>query len=180
MVEQEAEVHRKRHRPGGVFEDREARCQRGSRLGLRSEVTAVGLDRAHARLRPEQQIRAGIIAAFIRKRAGDVGHGFGLAGEPCELSYEVTANHESRSHSSCEPGERVIELTPGHRLRPVPIAQAKRLFVREVDSVGDAGEARRVDDGAIPPFPADIGERDEVPGQVAAVDGGDVSRIERP
>ena len=29
------------------------------------------------------------------------------------------------------------------------------------------------------PFPARIGERDQMPGQIAAVDGGDISRIER-
>ena len=83
------------------------------------------------------------------------------------------------THAGRKRGERVVELAPGHGLRAAPVAQPVRRFAGEVERVGDPGQAlrgRRRHDG---PLPAGIGERDQVAGQVAAVDDGDVGRIER-
>ena len=75
--------------------------------------------------------------------------------------------------------ERVVELVPGHGLGAPAVAQLVRRLAREVERVRDAGEALRGSWRADGPLPAGVGERDQVAGQVAAVDGGDIPRIER-
>ena len=61
-----------------------------------------------------------------------------------------------------------------------PSSQTVRFFTREIERVGDAGETRRIRQRQTAPFPARIGQRDQVTGQIAAVDRGDVFGIERP
>ena len=47
------------------------------------------------------------------------------------------------SHAGRKRGERVVELVPGHGLRSPPVAQLVRRFAREVERIGDAGQALR-------------------------------------
>ena len=91
----------------------------------------------------------------------------------------LTVRTRGRSHIGRERGERVVELVPGHRLGASPVAQPVRRFTRQVERIGDAGQALRRRWRQDGPLPAGIGERDQVAGQVAAVDRGDILRIER-
>ena len=77
-------------------------------------------------------------------------------------------------------GEGVVELAPRYRLRSAPVVQAARVLTREVECVRDTGETPPIREGMTSPLPQCIGERDQVAGEIAAVDGGDVSGIERP
>ena len=63
----------------------------------------------------------------------------------------------------------------GHGLGLAAIAQAGAFGASDVERVGDATESPRRLEGTVAPFPARIGERDEMPRQIAAVDGGYVS-----
>ena len=67
----------------------------------------------------------------------------------------------------------------GHGLGLAAVAQAGAFGASDVERVGDAAEAPRRLEGTVAPFPARIGERDEMPGQIAAVDGGYVSWLQR-
>ena len=84
------------------------------------------------------------------------------------------------SHAGRERGERVVELVPRHGLGSSPVAQLVRRFTRESRARRrfrpDAARQVERQDG---PLPAGVGQRDQVAGQVAAVDRGDIGRIER-
>jgi hypothetical protein len=177
-VEQKAELHGERADARADFQRGEPRRQRGRVRSRDVEVVAVALDRGAGRLGPEQHVGAGIVTALDRERAGDVGHGLGAGRQRGEALCNI------RNRLACriggEPGERILELAPGHRRHAALVAQQARLLARERDGVCDAGEASCVRDRMIPPFPAGIRQRDEVPGQIAAVDRGYVAGIERP
>ena len=75
---------------------------------------------------------------------------------------------------------RVVELVPGHGLCSPSIALMVRLLAGEIERISDTGKTPRIREGQTAPLAARIGESDQVPGQIAAVDGGDVLGIERP
>jgi hypothetical protein len=72
---------------------------------------------------------------------------------------------------------RVVELA-SHRLCS-PIAPMLHPIV-VIWRISDTGKTPRIHEGQTAPLAARIGERDQVPGQVAAIHGGDVLGIERP
>ena len=76
-----------------------------------------------------------------------------------------------RAKSSSWRGVTVCVLRPARRRAASSAAQSER--------VGDAGAPRRRVDRRSPPFSAGVGERDEMSGEVAAVDGGHIFGIER-
>jgi hypothetical protein len=65
-------------------------------------------------------------------------------------------------------------------LRSATFAQPARLLAHELERVCDTGKTPLIRERVTGPIPARIGEGDEMPGQIAAVDGGDISGIERP
>ncbi len=81
--------------------------------------------------------------------------------------------------ASATDGERVVELAQGHGLGLAAVAQAGGFRAGYVESVGDAVEASLRRNRTASPFPARVRQRDQVSGQIAAVDGGHVSRVER-
>ena len=153
VVEQKAELHRQRRRPRGLLQGREARRERGGRLRRPVEITAVALDRAAGRLRPEQHVGADIVAPFDRQRAGDVGHSLGLSASAASRFAMSSPSTGRPSHVRREHGERIVELAPRHRLRSAPVAQAARLFARELERVRDAGETPLVGERTDPSIP---------------------------
>ena len=78
-------------------------------------------------------------------------------------------------------GERIVELAPRHRLRSATVAQPARLLSRMSSSASAiTGKTSLVGERLRHPFPARIGESDEVPGQIAAIDRRYISGLERP
>src|SRR5208282_1869489 len=66
----------------------------------------------------------------------------------------------------------------GHRLGLAAVKQTGALGAGYVERVGDAAEALRNVEWTVAPLPARVGERDEMSCQIAAVDGGYVSRLQ--
>ena len=64
--------------------------QGGGCLRRPVEITAVALDRASGRLRPEQHVGAGAVVPFGREREADVGQILGLDGE-CERRLAIAS-----------------------------------------------------------------------------------------
>ena len=178
-VEQKAELHRERRRASVLFEDRKTHLYSGSVVCRLTEITAMGFDRAPDRLCPEPHVRAGVVASFDRKRAGDIGDSLGLDGKPSETFRDVFPIHEHLSHAAGEESMRVVELVPGHRLRSASIPQVVRLIAGKIERISNTGKTPRICERQNAPFPTRIGECDQVPGQVAAIDGGDVPGFER-
>ena len=77
-------------------------------------------------------------------------------------------------------GQRIIELARRHRLSPATKTQVDGVFGGQSEGVGDSGPTRRGGHWRSPPLFAGIGDRDEMSGQISAVDGGDISRLELP
>ena len=180
VVEQKAELHCERCRPRGLLQGREARRRRGGCLRRPVEITAVALDRSSGRLRPEQHVGAGVVASFARERKSDVRQGLRVDRERRETFRDPLAVDECPSQVGRQHGERLVQLAPRHRLRSPTFAQPARLFAHELERVCDTGKTALVGERLSRPFPARIGESDEVPGQISAIDGGDISGIERP
>ncbi len=179
LVQQEAELHRQRGRARVFFHGLEARRQRRIGSGRLREVAAVALDRAAGRLRPELQVGADIVAALDRECAGDVGQGLGADRQGGEALRDILAIGRLPADIGGQRGERILEMAPGHRLHAARVAQVARLRARQLDRVGDPLQTTRVGDRMIFPFPAGIRQRDQVPGQIAAVDRGNIAGIER-
>src|SRR5208283_5427230 len=77
-------------------------------------------------------------------------------------------------------GQRVVELVQCHSLGLAAVAQTDAFGAGHVERVGDAAEAPRRIEGSIPPILAGVGERNQMPGEIAAVDCRYVSRLEGP
>ncbi len=180
VVEQKAELHCERCRPRGLLQGREARRRRSDCLRRHIDITAMALDRASGRLRPEQHVGAGVVASFGRERKRDVRQGLGVDRERREAFRDPLSVDECPSQVGRQHGERLVQLTPRHRLRSATFAQPARLLAHELERVCDTGKTPLIRERVTGPIPARIGEGDEMPGQIAAVDGGDISGIERP
>ena len=92
-----------------------------------------------------------------------------------ELRLTIDLRKRGLLQSRRDRRERVVELMQGHGLGLAAVAQTGAFGAGNVERVGDAAEAPRRVEGTVAPFPARIGERDEMPCQIAAVDGGYVS-----
>ena len=102
-----------------------------------------------------------------------------------ELAQAVPRCRRRRRGARAAPiasvGERIVELTPAS-----PSASGGRRAARPASSrarsSASAMPARRgaASRAAIAPLPAGVGERDQMAGQIAAVDRGDIARLERP
>src|SRR5687768_2730361 len=75
--------------------------------------------------------------------------------------------------------ERVIELIPRYGLGALAVAQLPCLLVRKREGIFDPSETPVVSKRHIAPLTTCVGERDQMCCEIAAIDGGDVSRIER-
>ncbi len=82
-------------------------------------------------------------------------------------------------HAGRKRGERFVELLPRHGQGATPVTQLVHRLTGEVERVGDSGKALRGRGCQDGPLPAGIGKRDQVAGQVPAVDGRDIRRIKR-
>ena len=140
----------------------------------------MALDRASGRVCPEQHVGAGVVASFGRERKGDVRQGLSVDRERRKTFGDPLAVDECSSQVGRQHGERLVQLVPRHRLRLPTFAQLARLVAHERERVCDTSKPPLVGERLSCPFPARIGESDEVPGQIAAINRRYISGIERP
>ena len=138
----------------------------------------MGVDRTRDRTRPKQHVRACRVAPFDRERGRDIDHDVDIGAKAGELRPAIVLRKRRLTQVRCDHVERLVELLQGNGLRLAAIAQTRALGAGHVERVGDAAEASRRVERPVPPVLARIGERDQVPGEIAAVDRGNVPRLQ--
>ena len=152
-VEQEAELHRQRHRPRRAFEDGQPFPPDVGRLGGLREIVAVRLDRTQDRARPEQHIRARPSPRSIASAPAMSTMISALARRPTSCAGQSSCESRACRKAERHRGERVVELVQGHGLGLAAVAQAGAFGAGDVERVGDAVEVaapRRADGPSIP------------------------------
>ena len=139
----------------------------------------MALDAAPRRLRPEQHVCAGVVAALQRQGPGNIRHRLRLDRELGKQVGGAFVVHRLPIQTGTQKTERVIELIPCHGLSAPAVVQLSRLMLRKPESIFDPGETPAISERQIAPLTACVGECDQMRGQIAAVDRGDVLRIER-
>ena len=181
-VDEKAEVHGQRHRARLVLQPLQPQSQGSGLFDVACKIVAMGRDGVHAGLRPEQHVEADFVVALRGQRPCDIGHRVGLSGELFETRPQIVRRRKRLARGDRQRGQGIVELAPRDRLRLAAVPQALSLFPRQVEGVGDPGEAgcgAWVSAGLCAlPFAAGVGERDEVAGEVSAVDRRDIFRIE--
>ena len=137
------------------------------------------LDCGQARLRPVQEIRSASIAALESDRFGDVDHDCGLAREFWQLGRERFLRWGSAFERLSDRRKRILELRWRHCLSSATEAQVRGMISGQGERIGDSGPTRRGGHRRLPPFPACVGDRDEMSRQIATVDGGNIFGLER-
>ena len=167
-IEQEAELHRLRHHRRGVLDAAKALGEAGR------GIVAVRGDGAHNRGCPEQHVVGGVGAVL--------GQGLREAMRRLGLDHEggsVAGRAVGRGvRNSLQADQDRVERLGDVRRRAMPIIQARDRGAGQADRIADAGTIGSAG-GADPPVMRRVGQRDEVPGQIAAIDRGDVARVER-
>ena len=178
-VEEKAKLHRHRHRAEGVLQDEQPGLSGSRRLSRRLVIRAMRLDCAQARPRPVQEIRSASIASLEGDRAGDVDHDCRLGGEFRQLSRERFLGRGSARERLGHRRKRILELARRHCLSSATETQVDGLLSGQSERIGDSGPTRRGGHRRLPPLFAGVGDRDEMAGQIAAVDGGHIFGLER-
>ena len=181
-VEQEAEIHRVGHRTCG-------RCQcgqppgKGPRcVGMLCDVAAPALDGALGRVRPEEQVGAGLFAVVAMRASGRCPPAWRRDRiRRCKLVLRVrlpeSSRRRSRASSAVEP---LVEARPVDTLR----GRARRQHATCLARAAPARPGRRprhsASHGNGGPLAGGIGDGDQVCGEVAAVHRRHVARVQRP
>ena len=121
---------------------------------------------------PEQHVGAGIVAPFTGERIGNVG---GLAGVQHQLVQSIGQLRQLRRKLVQGAGQLARRDEMG---APV-VGQSLQRLAGERQAVARAGDGAARMGGIAPPGGTGIGQRDQVAGQVAAVDRRDIGGIER-
>ena len=170
-VAEEAELHRQRHAAGSLRDGEKPRRQ-GHGVGCRAGVVpAVAFDRPVQRRGPKHQVRAVRLGVQERRR------------QCCSrLRIRGEAGEDIVSCCLCKPGadrgERGAYL-PQARRRRACSGQARHLLGRDGGDVGQPRVIGRHFGRVFLPALAGVGERDQVAGQVAAVHGRHIARLQR-
>ncbi len=179
LIEQKPEVHGKRHRAGLLLHGQQTLRKRCGCIPLQGEIATVALNAGARRLYPEQHVRAGVVPALQRQRRSNIHHRLCLGRKFGKKISDAFAVRWPSIHARLQKAERVVELIPRYSLSAPAVAQLLCLVACKREGIFDSGKTPGVRERQIAPLPARIGERDQMRGQIAAVDGGDVLRIER-
>ena len=168
-VDEEREVHRERHGARRLGESFQPAVQDVWRLGV-PPITHVFGHGLPQRLDPEHQIRGAVV---VDRGDEVVGHSAGLFGEPLQ----------GRRHGLDRLSPRQLDIDFVENSDELASALAAR---GGQDAGGVTHQAEMVDHAAprighekgVGPLLAGVGEHEQVAGEVAAVDGRDIGRIE--
>ena len=134
--------------------------------------------RMHARTLSAQASASASSPSPSGSRQGqrDVGGGVRVLRELRETRGDARRDpRAARPSEAATVVERLVELPPGDGLRAAVAGERAQRLAGELHRVRDPGEPFGADQRAIDPLPARAGEGDQVPGEVAAVDRGDVA-----
>ena len=169
-VEQTSELRSHRDRPERIFQRDQSGDPRHETFGRYRNVRLVGKDRGERRLRPEEKIGAGSIAALERDRTRDIHRIVGFAREIGEGRGLCRIRSRRVPARLGQVGERNFELPRCHGLRNPTEAKMCSDSRGQFAHIDDAGET---DGGARRrrfPLAAGVGESDKMARQIAAVD----------
>ena len=169
-VEQKIKFHRHRHGSRGLLQRPEP-CIPGARGS--GPILQMAVKTGANRFGPEQQIRAKGIVFLDGDLAGgfhERRRGFDKIGQPLRVAL-VQREGDERGF--------VVEPPQGDALRSTRFAQPSRLAPRQFERVGHATATLGVRQRQTAPRLAGVGQRDEVSGQIAAIDRGHILRVER-
>ena len=173
-------------RPCRRLPGRKALVQRlGSCDGRTGEIAPWLSIASSGRLRPEQHVGAGIVAAFDASARGDVDASIAAwtrksvqagAGRSCRSTMPRSPRAERTAAARRRAGAgRVIWVrSPVAGMSATGLARQARAHRRCRRAAPLTAASGR--DG---PLPAGVGQRDQMSGQIAAIDRRDVSRIQR-
>ena len=153
---------------------RQRRSARGL-LPARLIGRAGGFDR-FAQRRSQISVSSRVPRCTCRQFLGKVDRDIGLEGQGRQLAGKIASWLRRRGQGTVHEGERRFELLPDRGLcRPRGQGVA-----RQGQRVFHPGDPMAIGDSGIDRLPAGIGQRDQMPGQIAAIHRGDVFRLQRP
>ena len=129
---------------------------------------------------PAQHFAAAVIAALRGESSGDVDDTVGLASQLPQLSGNRRRRGRRRLQQRGKPVEGLVQLLPRHRLRSPVVRQRVQGLPGELQRIRDPGERLRPDDGSVAELPAGVAEGDQVSGQIPAIHGRHVLRLQGP
>src|SRR5439155_8148542 len=144
-----------------------------------AEIALVARDGGERRLRPAVQLAVRAIRVLIRDRFGDVDEHLGAFAERGEALPPLPGSLRNREEKPLDVVERRLELAPGDGPSAAAGARSRERLLRERKAVGDPFEGARIEGRSVQPFETGVLKGDQVPGEVPAVDGRDVTRLER-
>ena len=179
-VEQEAELHRERHGARFSFEREQPSMKISFTLVRLRHIALPALDRALSRLRPEEQVAVRGVFMLARQSPSTIGEIRGVSAGIAKPRRDVFRCGRLAAKNRCDSRQRIRELMTRERLRTSVIWKREQRVASEKHCVLDALNVRRIRNRDSDPLTARIRDRDEMRGQVAAVDRGNVRRFEGP
>ena len=164
-IEEAAEVRLRDQPLRDPGQPREAPCQRLHQL----EIARVAGDRGAHGLRPRQHVLSAL-AVRVDQRVREVRQLLRAGGELAEPRRPFCRRLGRRRDGGRDHGERAVQAWLG---------QPARRLGDEQGGVLDPRERGRTEPGALAQRSTGVPERDQVPGEIAAVDGRHVARLER-
>jgi hypothetical protein len=162
-VEKKIELHGVGHGAGRRFDRLQPALQRRDRRGVLRDVAPMALERPMRGFDPEQHVGARIIAPLTGERTGKVAS---LSGVQHQLVQSIR-----QSRQLCrQVVESADQLARRDEVGAPVVGQSPQRFARERQAVARAGDGTARIGRIAPPRSTSIGERDQVPGQVAAID----------
>ena len=143
-------------------------------------ITAVASDCVPNGVGPEYEIAVSVLAAFDREGSRHVRDG---VSSYCKLRKpfgDVHAIGYRLPQIDSQLRDGFLKLSPRHRLRARSVAHAGGFFSRQLKRVGDTCKSTGVIQWSLGPLLARGRQREEVSGQISAIDRRNVGRIERP
>ena len=144
-IEQEAEVHCRAPSSRAVASSAARRAVRAAAASGDGSMSRrwLSIERRAAAIQNSMSAPASSPRSLANAR-GDVGHGLGLRGELRQALRRCVASPVSGCRTAAASAASASSsCVPGHGLRAPAVAQLVRRLTREVERVGDAGQALR-------------------------------------
>ena len=150
----------------------------GFGIGRALQVRLVAFDRRARRLRPEHRFSGQVVWSVDRHAAGIVNDRLGGSREVGKLRRNDLVTIAEAIQTLRESCDRGINRQPPSGCRRALMSKRRDRLARQPQGVGGAGEVRRPARGHVAPLLASVGQDNQVPGQIAAVDRRHIGRFE--
>ena len=146
----------------------------------RFEVAGVARDAVPHALRPRQDLGSGSLLDLARERAGDVQQVLRLGLQLLEPAHPFGKRRRGIVERGRHRLRGLAQMRLRHRLRAPRMLGLLLRLEKQLERVSDSLQDLRAEEGAMHELAARLRHGDQVPCEIAAVDGGDVGGIERP